>query len=314
MVHPPTQTEIREMMAEAGLRPDRRYGQHFLVDGNLMRLLVKAADLGPTDTVLEVGPGIGNLTELLVEQAGCVVAVEIDPRVATIAHLRLADAGNLDLVQGDILAGKRTLAPEVLEILAERQGPLGGPVKLVANLPYSAATPLVAEMVVLDPPPERLVFTVQEEVAMRLAAEPGTHDYGPVGVLVQGVAEVELLRRLSPSVFWPRPKVWSSMVRVTPRADRRRRIADLKVFRRTIEGLFAHRRKRAARSLSLADAAPSPGLRPPSPTLGERDEMKGASPAEWAARLTAAGLDPEARGEAYSVEEIIRLANSLARA
>jgi 16S rRNA (adenine1518-N6/adenine1519-N6)-dimethyltransferase len=292
MSHPPTQTDIRQLLARAGLRPDRRHGQHFLVDGNLMRLLVAEAELDSTDTVLEVGPGVGNLTELLVEGAGHVVAVEIDPQVAAIARERLAAAANLDLLVTDILANKHTVAPSVLETVRRRRDALGGAVKLVANLPYQAATPLMAELVQADPPPERLVFTVQEEVAARLAAEPGTSEYGPVGVLVQALAEVKVLRRLGPSVFWPRPQVWSAMVRIRPSAARRARIADLAVLRRTIEGLFGHRRKRAARSLSLADPS-------------------GASPQEWAARLRAVGLDPDARGETYSVDEIVRLANSL---
>ena len=292
MSHPPTQTDIRQLLARAGLRPDRRHGQHFLVDGNLMRLLVAEAELDSTDTVLEVGPGVGNLTELLVEGAGHVVAVEIDPQVAAIARERLAAAANLDLLVTDILANKHTVAPSVLGTVRRRREALGGAVKLVANLPYQAATPLMAELVQADPPPERLVFTVQEEVAARLAAEPGTSEYGPVGVLVQALAEVKVLRRLGPSVFWPRPQVWSAMVRIRPSAARRARIADLAVLRRTIEGLFGHRRKRAARSLSLADPS-------------------GASPQEWAARLRAVGLDPDARGETYSVDEIVRLANSL---
>jgi len=292
MSHPPTQTDIRQLLARAGLRPDRRHGQHFLVDGNLMRLLVAEAELESTDTVLEVGPGVGNLTELLIEGAGHVVAVEIDPQVAAIARERLAAAANLDLLVTDILANKHTVAPSVLGTVRRRREALGGAVKLVANLPYQAATPLMAELVQADPPPERLVFTVQEEVAARLAAEPGTSEYGPVGVLVQALAEVKVLRRLGPSVFWPRPQVWSAMVRIRPSAARRARIADLAVLRRTIEGLFGHRRKRAARSLSLADPS-------------------GASPQEWAARLRAVGLDPDARGETYSVDEIVRLANSL---
>lgn len=292
MSHPPTQTEIRAILAEAGLRPDRRYGQHFLIDGNLMRLLVAEADLTDTDTVLEVGPGVGNLTELLVESAGWVVAVEVDPRMAAIVRERLVGATNLDLLQADILADKHTIAPAALDALRRRARALSGETKLVANLPYQAATPLLAELVRADPPPERLVFTVQEEVAQRLAAEPGTREYGPIGVLVQALAEVEILRRLSPSVFWPRPKVWSSMVRVRPSDARRRRIADVAVLRRTIEGLFIHRRKRAARSLTLADRA-------------------GASPEVWVKRLKTAGLDAEARGETYTVEEIVRLANSL---
>ena len=280
-------------MAEAGLRPDRRYGQHFLVDGNLMRLLVAEANLKSSDTVLEVGPGVGNLTELLLAQAGRVVAVEVDPALAEIARARLGGAANLDLLVTDILADKRHIAPAVLEALESRQRTLGGAVKLVANLPYAAATPLVAELVMSRPPPERLVFTVQEEVAARLAAEPGTREYGAVGVLVQAVADVEVLRRLAPTVFWPRPQVWSAMVRIRPSAAKRRRIRNMIAFHRTIEGLFAHRRKRAARSLALAD----PG---------------GASPEAWAARLEAAGLDSQARGETYSVEEIVRLANLVA--
>jgi 16S rRNA (adenine1518-N6/adenine1519-N6)-dimethyltransferase len=292
--HPPTLTEIKTMLAEAGLRPEKRFGQHFLIDGNLMRVLVDEADLGPADTALEVGPGVGNLTELLVEQAGWVVAVEIDPAIAQITRTRLAGAENLDLLVTDILANKHTVAPEVLDLAETRRRARGGPLKLVANLPYQAATPLVAELVMRDPPLERLVFTVQEEVAARFAAEPGTSDYGPVGVIVQALGKVELLRRLSPSVFWPRPRVWSAMVRIRPDAARRASIRDLAVLRRTIHGLFVHRRKRAARSLSLADAAEG-------------------SPEQWAARLKAAGLDGEARGETYTVEEIVRLANSLAK-
>jgi len=293
MTHPPTQTEIRALLAQAGLRPDRRLGQHFLVDGNLMRLLVAEAELGPADTVLEVGAGVGNLTEPLVEQAGWVVAVEIDPRLAGVARERLADAENLDLLRTDALKDKHTLSPALVERVRSRQASLGGPLKLVANLPYAAATPLVAELLLAGPVPERLVFTVQKEVADRLAAAPATRDYGPVGVLVQALAEVQVLRRLAPSVFWPRPRVSSAMVRILPSAERRSRIADLAAFRATIEGLFGHRRKQAARSLAL------------SPTLG-------GTPGHWADRLRAVGLDPAARGETYSVQDILRLANAIA--
>ena len=293
MSHPPTQTEIRAMLADAGLRPEKRYGQHFLIDGNLMRLLVDAADLGPADTVLEVGPGVGNLTELLVERAGRVIAVEIDPAVAEVARERLAGAENLDFLVADILADKHTVSPKVLRLLGERSAAAGHRrVKLVANLPYQAATPLVAELVLGQPPMERLVFTVQQEVAARLAARPATPDYGPVGVIVQALAEVQVLRRLSPGVFWPRPRIWSAMVRIRPQADRRRAIRNVEVFRRTVHGLFMHRRKRAARSLALADPAHG-------------------SPEAWAAVLRTAGLDPEARGEAYTVDEMVRLANSI---
>jgi len=292
MSHVPTKTEIRGLLAEAGLRPDTARGQHFLVDGNLMRLLVAEADLSCGDTVLEVGAGVGNLTGLLVEASGWVVAVEVDAGLAEVAGRRLADADNLDLLVADVLADKHHVRPDVLEALERRRKPLGGAVKLVANLPYPIATPLVADLALAEEAPERLVFTVQEEVAERLAARPATRAYGPVGVLVQAVAEVEILRGLAPSVFWPRPAVRSAMVRVRPREGLRGRIANLAAFRRTVAGLFAYRRKRAARSLALADPA-------------------GAGAAQWAGRLEACGLDPAARGEAYTVQEIIRLAGAL---
>ncbi|HUS45634.1 MAG TPA: 16S rRNA (adenine(1518)-N(6)/adenine(1519)-N(6))-dimethyltransferase RsmA [Phycisphaerae bacterium] len=293
MTHPPTQTEIKAMLAGAGIRPDRRLGQHFLVDGNLMRLLVEEAGLGPRDTVIEVGAGIGNLTRLLLERAGWVVAIEIDPALVDIAREHLADATNFDLLRTDALKDKHHVSPALVERALVRQASVGGALKLVSNLPYAAATPLIAELLLAGPVPARLVFTVQEEVARRLAAAPGTRDYGHVSVVAQALGKVEVLRRLAPSVFWPRPRVTSAMVRIVPSAEQRRCIADATVFRGILEGLFAHRRKRAARSLALADPA-------------------GASPREWAARLEAAGLDPKARGETYSVEEIIRLANVLA--
>jgi len=293
MTHVPTKTEIRQALADAGLRPDRTLGQHFLIDGNLMRSLVAEADLSPADTVLEVGAGVGNLTGLLAEAAGRVVAVETDAALADVARAHLASATNVDLLVSDALADKHHVHPDVLAAVAQSRAALGGPVKLVANLPYQIATPLVVDLVLADTPPERLVFTVQEEVAARLSAEPATRAYGPVGVLVQAVTEVEVLRTLGPGVFWPRPAVRSAMVRGVPSAARRRRIADLSTLRRTVAGLFAHRRKRAARSLALEDAS--------------------AGTAEaWTRQLEAVGLDPSARGEAYPVDAIVRLANTLA--
>jgi 16S rRNA (adenine1518-N6/adenine1519-N6)-dimethyltransferase len=308
MSHPPTQSEIRAILATAGLQPRRRLGQHFLIDSNLLHILVEEADLSARDVVLEVGAGVGNLTELLLDAAAWVVAVEIDPDLAAVARERLAGAANLDLLVADALADKHHVSPEVLAAARARLAEIGGRpfdgaqgrpervegrLKLVANLPYSAATPLVVELLLEEPTPALMLFTVQEEVARRLAAEPATRPYGPVSVVVQALAQVEVVRRLGPTVFWPRPEVWSAMVRIRPSPARRRRIADLVVFRRVVEGLFRHRRKRAPRSLALADP--------------------GGEPAEaWAARLEAAGLDPLARGETYSVDQIIRLANVVA--
>ena len=286
-------------------RKDQLTGGHVIMLGPGNEAAARAA-LGAYPGGLQIGGGInlenarawldGGASHVIVTswvfREGRLEWERLRALVAALGRERLVGATNLDLLQADILADKHTIAPAALDTLRRRARALSGETKLVANLPYQAATPLLAELVLADPPPERLVFTVQDEVAQRLAAEPGTREYGPVGVLIQALAEVEILRRLSPSVFWPRPKVWSSMVRVRPSDARRRRIADIAVLRHTIEGLFIHRRKRAARSLALADRA-------------------GASPQQWVERLKAAGLDAEARGETYTVEEIVRLANSL---
>ncbi len=293
MPHPATLHELRDALQAAGLRPQRRLGQHFLVDGNLLQILVREAQIDPDDVVLEVGTGPGNLTELLAAEAGHVVTVEVDPALADVARMRLAGHENVDLLVADVLRDKHHLDPEVLETVRARAEAAGGRLKLVANLPYAAATPLLVDLLIDGPVPRLFVFTVQEEVAERLAAAPGTKAYGPVTVLVQALAEVETLRRLPPSVFWPRPKVWSSMVRLWPSRARRRRIADLGLLRQVVEGLFGHRRKRAPKSLALAP-------------LGED------VPEPWAARLRAIGLNPEARGETYPVEAVVELANRLA--
>ncbi len=266
-----TLSEIRVLLAGAGLAPRQRYGQNFLIDLNLMRKLVAAADVRPEDVVLEVGPGTGSLTEMLLDRGARVVAVEIDRGLQALLRGRLGKHPRFTLVQADILAGKHQINPLVLNILNEQRSG-SGVRKLVANLPYQIATPLMMELLYAEPPFERLTCTVQKEVGQRLVAEPRTDAYGPVSVVSQTLAEIELVAILPPSAFWPRPKVESIMLTVRPRPPGRVDVPDVADFVRFVQRGFSQRRKmlrRLVRDWELLDvlaafhrAGVSPDVRP----------------------------------------------------
>ena len=237
-----TRRQVEALLNGAGIRPLKRFGQNFLIDGNLIRKLVGAAELRPDDVVLEVGPGTGSLTEELLAAAGHVVSVEIDNGLAGICRQRFADDPRFTLLHTDVLERKSVIAPVVLETLRARRGELGGRMVLVANLPYQAATPLIVDLLLGDDPVWPLCFTVQAEVADRFLASPGTREYGPVGVYAQAFAQGRRVARLGPDAFWPAPQVDSAMVRLDCRPEPcpgpvKRALAML------VHGCFLHRRK-----------------------------------------------------------------------
>ena len=238
-----TQSEIRSLLTAANLAPRYRYGQNFLVDLNLMRKLLSAAELQPADVVLEVGCGTGSLTELLLEIGVRVVGVEIDHGFQAILRERLGANPRFTLIQGDALAGKHQLNPFITQILTEQTPLADGRYKLVANLPYQIATPLLMELLYCGLPFERLTCTIQKEVGERLAAEPGEEGYGPVSILTQTLGTIELLAVLPPTVFWPRPQVESIMLTVYPRSRTRVEVDDVSGFVRFVHAGFAQRRK-----------------------------------------------------------------------
>jgi len=220
------------------VRAKKKLGQHFLVDENILGVIGRLAELDGDDVVLEVGPGLGVLTRYLADRVAQVYAVELDKSLERELTGRLAGRSNVEVRFGDAL--KLDLA----EIAP-------GAKKLVANLPYNIATPLVAES--LDRLPEIGLWTVmvQREVADRFFAAPSTKAYGAVSVLVQLVAERTGFHPVSPSVFRPRPNVDSALV-----AFRRTELPpDFRGVKRVVEGSFAHRRKRLANSLELAGVA-----------------------------------------------------------
>jgi 16S rRNA (adenine1518-N6/adenine1519-N6)-dimethyltransferase len=259
-----TKQQIQALLAAAELKPKHRFGQNFMIDGNLLRLVAKAGDLAAGDLAIEVGPGTGSLTEELLA-AGCsVVAVEIDHDLARLLRASLESRQNFKLIEGDALAGKHGINADLrAEIAAAKQA--GRCVKLVANLPYSIASPLVIELLIAGV--DMLAFTVQREVADRLRAGVGMEHYGPLSVMAQLLSRVEVLRTLPPQAFWPAPKVESALVRMR-RADRLGdRAGDVSRF---VHDVFSYRRKMLRKAMiesgiseKIADATlPAVGVAP----------------------------------------------------
>jgi 16S rRNA (adenine1518-N6/adenine1519-N6)-dimethyltransferase len=240
-----TKSEIQALLADAGTKgPRHRFGQNFMIDGNLVRLVAEAGEIQPGDTVVEVGPGTGTLSEELLARVGSegrLGTVEIDRDLAEALRRRLGADKRFILIEGDALAGKHRLNPAMEQLIS------AGPAKLVANLPYNIASPLVVECLLAGV--GLLAFTVQKEVADRLKASAAQEAYGPLSVVVQLLAEVELLRTLPPSAFWPMPKVDSALVRL-----RRRTIIhpDSRELGHFIHQLFSARRKTLRRALQQA--------------------------------------------------------------
>ncbi len=267
-----TLAELRALLAAAGLAPRHRYGQNFLIDLNLMRKIVAAAELRADDVVLEVGCGTGSLTELLLEAGPAVIGVEIDHGLQELLRSRLGAQPRFHLVSGDALAGKHEINPQVRASLAQHPPGLAGHYKLVANLPYQIATPLLMELLYGAPPFARLTCTVQLEVAQRLTAAPGSASYGPISVIAATLADVETIARLPPAVFWPRPEVESMALNVRVRPAGQLPAGQRGAFAMFVRRGFLHRRKvlrAAARewgvpepSAAFAQAEVSPQARP----------------------------------------------------
>jgi len=268
-----TQSEIRALLASVGLSPRHRYGQNFLIDLNLMRKVVEASGLQPADTVLEVGCGTGSLTEMLLAAGAYVVGVEIDHGLQDLLRSRLGENARFSLVAGDVLAGKHQINPDVLAELGRHAPAAPGQYKLVANLPYQVATPLLMELLYVQPRFGRLTCTIQKEVGERLSAAPDTEAYGPISVIAATLADVRLVATFPPTAFWPRPKVESVLVDIKPSSDPPIAAPEIPAFVEFVRGSFLHRRKtiknvlqtligRIAASAVLAGADINPQTRP----------------------------------------------------
>ncbi|WP_231603316.1 16S rRNA (adenine(1518)-N(6)/adenine(1519)-N(6))-dimethyltransferase RsmA [Neorhodopirellula pilleata] len=240
-----TATFLSKRLTAAGLKPVSKYGQNFLIDLNLVELIARSAELQPNDLVLEIGTGVGSLTSIMAEQAGAILTVEIDQNLFNLAAEELVAFPHVKMIHGDALRNKNTLRQDIMENIRDAKArlPEGGRFMLVANLPYNVATPIISNLLHESPPPDRMVVTIQKELGERIVAQPGTKDYGALSVWVQSMCAAEIVRILPPTVFWPRPKVESAVIRLDLDHEKRNAIADLKYFHSTVRSLFFHRRK-----------------------------------------------------------------------
>jgi 16S rRNA (adenine1518-N6/adenine1519-N6)-dimethyltransferase len=242
----PRQTKkfLLERFREMGIRPATRHGQNFLIDLNLVELIVDAAELTPDDVVLEVGTGTGSLTAMLADRAAAVITVEIDRHLFELASEQLIDLPNVTMLQMDALHNKNQFDNRLLQAVDQALAAAPGRrLKLVANLPYNIATPVLSNLLLAPQVPHSMTATIQKELADRIVAAPSTKDYSALSVWIQSQCTAEIIRLLPPTVFWPEPKVTSAVIRLTVDPARRAAIADLAYFHQITKALFLHRRK-----------------------------------------------------------------------
>ena len=285
-----TKRQIRDLLSSAGVSPNKRLGQHFLIDLNLMRLLVDSANIQKDDVVLEVGCGTGSMTEALAEQAGRIIAVELDRNLSKIAEKQLAMSENVEIINTDILESKNTLSQTVTKALdlAGRKCP--GRMLLVANLPYSAASPVIMNLVTGPTTADGMYVTVQKEVADRMTAAPASSDYGILSIFLAATGDVKTIRTLKPAVFWPRPQVDSAMVCFIRHRVKSDRIKNMELFSEIVHLFMGHRRKTLLSCSKLA-----------------RGRL--AKIADWPEIFEQCSINPKQRPETLSPEDYIKMAN-----
>jgi 16S rRNA (adenine1518-N6/adenine1519-N6)-dimethyltransferase len=284
-----TVSYLSRRFEEVGLNPNKRHGQNFLIDLNLINLLARTANVNKQDVVLEVGTGMGSLTGMLAEDAAAVVTVEIDRFLFQMAREELEKFDNIEMLKQDVLKSKNKIDVRVMETVKKYLDVDANRVfKVAANLPYNIATPLISNLLKNEPVPATITVTIQKELADRLVAKPNTKDYGALSIWVQSLCDVELVRVMSPKVFWPRPKVESAIIHIVHRPERRAEIPDVDFFLTFVRSMFFHRRKFMR---SVAVAAFKGQLEKP-----EVDEVLGSM-----------GLGPDARTEQLDIATMQQL-------
>ena len=275
-----------EVLQKYNFNFQKKFGQNFLIDTHVLEKIIDAAGVTKDDLVLEIGPGIGTMTQYLCENARQVVAVEIDKNLIPILEDTLSAYDNVEVIQNDILK------VDINKIAQEKNG--GRPIKVVANLPYYITTPIIMGLFESHVPIENITVMVQKEVADRMQVGPGTKDYGALSLAVQFYAEPYIVANVPPNCFMPRPNVGSAVIRLTRHQNPPVEVKDEALMFRLIRASFNQRRKTLVNGLTN-----SPEL-----TL-TKDEILEA--------LEKMGQKPTVRGEAFGLEEFAELANHLAK-
>lgn len=264
----------------------KKFGQNFLIDGRVLEKIMDAADIGTEDFVLEIGPGIGTMTQYLAERARQVMAVEIDRNLIPILSETLSAYDNVEILNADILK------IDLRKIVEEKNQ--GQPIKVVANLPYYITTPIIMELFESEIPVDNITVMVQKEVADRMQAQPGTKDYGALSLAVQFYAEPYIAANVPPNCFMPRPKVGSAVIRLTRHKNPPVEVKNKKLLFQLIRASFNQRRKTLQNGIKNFS-----GL--------------SFSKEEVAKALEQIGVSPTIRGEALSLEQFAELCSLLDR-
>jgi 16S rRNA (adenine1518-N6/adenine1519-N6)-dimethyltransferase len=276
----------KEVLAKYGMSAKKKFGQNFLIDSNVLDGIVSAAKVTEDDCVLEIGPGIGSLTQYLAEAAGKVVAVEIDKTLIPVLADTLSEYNNVTVINEDVLK------VDIDEIVRKYND--NRPIKVVANLPYYITTPIIMKLFESGAPIESITVMVQKEVADRMVMGPGNKDYGSLSLAVGYYAKADAVMDVPPSSFIPQPGVGSAVVRLTRYSEPAVKVRDEKYMFEIIRTSFNQRRKTLSNSLSN-----NPALKV------SRQEVQDA--------LVKMGIDEKARGEILSLEQFAQLSDILQR-
>ena len=271
---------IKKELAEYDLIPRKRWSQHFLVDPNILNKVIRTAQVEKEDVVLEVGPGLGEMTLALALQVKRVIAIEIDPKLVAILNKKMKDYPNVEVVKGDILK------VDFRQFLKRE----GHPIKVVANLPYQISTPLLFRFIESKEAFSTFTLMLQKEVAERMVAPPGRKEYGPLSIFIQIFLDVSIRFFIKPSAFFPPPKVESAVVHMVWKEKPMIETNDEEWFKRVVRACFGYRRKTLVNALKHSELF-----------LPEPVELK----------MEAIGIDPRRRPETLTIQEFAGLAEAL---
>jgi len=300
---PHTKSMLKVLFEERGIRIKKQWGQNFLIDQNLLQFIVKTAELSRNDVVLEIGAGTGSLTRLLAQEAGHVFAVEVDRKLFEILEETLKDFNNVTLINKDILKSKHHIQPEIVEAISDYVSTTNystedSCVKVIANLPYYISTPVIIDLLQEILPIKTMILMLQRDTTDRIMAHPGTKDYGVLSIMTRLFAEVKVLKKLSPQVFWPAPLVDSAIVKMAVnRHTYVDTIRDYRGFQDVVRSIYSSRRKTL--SNSLLSLCSSHGIK------------KGETRQDLMTILERVGIRPESRGEELEIEKLIELSNEV---
>ena len=271
---------IKKELAEYGITPRKRWGQHLLVDRNILNKVIQTAELEKGDVVLEIGPGLGEMTLALAREVKKVIAVEIDRELAKILKEKTADFSNIIVMEGDILK----ISFEEFYRQGHQQ------LRVVANLPYQISTPLLFRFIESKELFSSLTLMLQREVAQRMIASPGGKDYGPLSIFTQSVSDLSIQFYIKPSAFFPPPKDESALVHIAWKERPLVRLEEETWFKKVVKGCFSYRRKRLINALKHADLP---------------------LPEDLEKRIEKIGIDSQRRPETLTIQEFILLADAL---